>query len=378
MKRRDIQLSIVTMVRDELDVIPAFIGHHARLFDRIVVVDHRSVDGTREFLHHVAGKCGSCTIEVLRYDHAAYRQSMISTFLARREFRRGADWVGVLDADEFLDVRDREDLVRRLSGCGEVVAFSWLNLLPVNPPLDAHTIPPFETRQQFITLTSEWPPTRGKVLLHRNFARRHRRFVLPDGNHKVRAWNGGPKIPTEIVGRLLHVPARSPLQVLQKRENLVAARSHDTADWRDRHAHERQLEEARNVAESPRAAQVQSLFRAIVTHYEGTSGLGSRGASVALVDFPQVRVPTLPPLPDVATMPTTPRTTPVSSAGSARGDQMLRVAIRARSLVVGRHPAGPLLALKEKLRSNLPRWLSDRLSKAVAPLRRVLFRRDSG
>ena len=44
------QLTGVTMVRDEADLIEAFVCHNLQVLDRMFVVDHRSRDGTREIL----------------------------------------------------------------------------------------------------------------------------------------------------------------------------------------------------------------------------------------------------------------------------------------------------------------------------------------
>ena len=40
----------VSMVRNEADIIEAFVRHNAAVLDALVVVDHGSVDGTREIL----------------------------------------------------------------------------------------------------------------------------------------------------------------------------------------------------------------------------------------------------------------------------------------------------------------------------------------
>ncbi|SJM50977.1 glycosyltransferase family 2 protein [Agrococcus casei] len=89
------------MVRDEADIIAAAIEHHLNQgFDRILVTDNASVDGTREILAEYA-KHAPVTV----YDDPEHRKQQAQTVtrmarLARLEF--GADWVVNSDADEFV------------------------------------------------------------------------------------------------------------------------------------------------------------------------------------------------------------------------------------------------------------------------------------
>lgn len=337
------RLSLAMMVRDELDVLPAFIAHHARLFDRMVIVDHRSVDGTTAYLDSIAGHRGECEIEVLHYQQPAYHQSAISTALARREFRRGADWVTVLDADEFLDVSDREELLRRITARGPVTVFSWLNLIPIDPPMDTDAIPTFRTDQEFVALSGDWPPTRGKVMLHRDLARRYPRFVLPVGNHRVRTRHRGPKLPSTIAGRLLHVPARAPCQILSKRRNVIEAIGNLDGHWVERDAHEEQLQQAHSVIASSSASDIERLFESVVMHYETTSGIAERGMSVLPVRFPDVFLPEEFEVRSLSVQPSMVNEDPTLKSHGPQRDQVWRASIRAASVEVRHHPLGRLL-----------------------------------
>lgn len=89
------------MVRNEADVIEAFVRHHAELLDEHVVVDHGSSDGTTELLRSLANEGLPLT---LRHERSrVQRQNLILTRLMRRlAAPGGADWVIPLDADEFL------------------------------------------------------------------------------------------------------------------------------------------------------------------------------------------------------------------------------------------------------------------------------------
>lgn len=224
------RLAIVTMSRDAVDVLPSFLSHHATLVDRMYVVDHRSVDGSREYLEEVAEDAAIAgMLEVLRYDGAAHNQAVIFTELFRRAFRDGADWVLAVDDDEFVAADSRQKLVDHLrSASAPVVQFEWVNLIPNvfgRPPFAPIE---FDPEGEFLWLSEGLAARYGKLALHREFFRAFPHFMLHTGNHKVRPYPGGPKLSGEPVGRLLHVPARSVTQVISKRRNLLG-----TSDFGD-------------------------------------------------------------------------------------------------------------------------------------------------
>ena len=88
------------MVRDEVDVIAAFVEHHlAQGADLIIATDNGSVDGTTDVLQRYAD------LGVLELHHDPVfrkQQHAVVTGMARRAFtEHGADWVINADADEF-------------------------------------------------------------------------------------------------------------------------------------------------------------------------------------------------------------------------------------------------------------------------------------
>lgn len=104
------------MVRDEADVIAAALEYHlAQGFDRILVTDNASVDGTREILEAYAR-----TTPVTVYDDPEHKkqQAQVVTRMARlARVEYGADWVVNSDADEFVVSRTpgvtTADVIRR-------------------------------------------------------------------------------------------------------------------------------------------------------------------------------------------------------------------------------------------------------------------------
>lgn len=109
-----VRLYAVTMVRNEADVIEAFVRHNLQILDGLAVVDHGSFDGTSEILAALQAEGLPFTVE--RDDSPEFFQSARMTRLVRETLaRERADYVFALDADEFLKCPSRELLERALA-----------------------------------------------------------------------------------------------------------------------------------------------------------------------------------------------------------------------------------------------------------------------
>src|SRR5258708_24064858 len=121
----------VTMVRNEADVIEAFVRHNLSVLDGLVVVDHDSIDGTREILGKLVSE--GLPLRVVPDADPAYRQSETMTALAREALAQdAADFAFALDADEFLKVESRAGLERGLAEvpAGMHAAVHWPTYVP--------------------------------------------------------------------------------------------------------------------------------------------------------------------------------------------------------------------------------------------------------
>jgi glycosyltransferase involved in cell wall biosynthesis len=101
-------LAMTLMIRDEADILPAWLAYHvAQGIDVLVVTDNGSVDGTREILEEFAATAD--IVVDLRHDPVHKKQqSATVTAMARDAYTvHGADWVVNADADEFLAATDR-------------------------------------------------------------------------------------------------------------------------------------------------------------------------------------------------------------------------------------------------------------------------------
>ena len=121
----------VTMVRNEADIIEAFVRHNLSIVDGLVIVDHGSFDGTSTILARLESE--GLPLRVVHDADPAYRQSETMTALAREALTRdAADFVFALDADEFLKVKARADLEAALAEvpAGMHAAMHWLTYVP--------------------------------------------------------------------------------------------------------------------------------------------------------------------------------------------------------------------------------------------------------
>ena len=102
------------MARNEADVIEAFIRHNLTVLDGLAIVDHGSTDATPALLASLSAEGLPLRIEVNA--ELEFRQSEIVTRLARRIFATtDADFIFLLDADEFLKVPSRARLEAALA-----------------------------------------------------------------------------------------------------------------------------------------------------------------------------------------------------------------------------------------------------------------------
>lgn len=90
----------VSLVRDELDVLPHVLDHFFEQgLSQIIIADNGSTDGTREYL--LARAETEPRLHVILDEEPAHIQSEKMTWLSHLAWRAGADWIIPFDADEF-------------------------------------------------------------------------------------------------------------------------------------------------------------------------------------------------------------------------------------------------------------------------------------
>jgi hypothetical protein len=199
------------MVRNEADIWADFVNYNCDLFDKIIIIDHQSTDGTLEITESFVKR--GAPLELLKYRYEGYYQAQLSNAIARRCFEAGADWVFFIDADEFIDVPNRQTLNDLLLENGSRLAgFKWINLVPTK----FGTFEEFDLFQQFL-----WDgrvSRYGKVCLNASWAARYPNFEVQMGNHAVCSAPGAPPANCRTVGSLYHLPIRSIERLRRKLE----------------------------------------------------------------------------------------------------------------------------------------------------------------
>ncbi len=125
--------TLISMIRDEKGILETFCAHALSLFDRIILIDHLSSDGTREYIKLLSEKHPN--IEYYFFEEPGYYQAELMTWAAKNLVNNKAPgWVFILDADEFLPFKSKEEFDRKLSQLGSlpVIFMPWLNLVPLD------------------------------------------------------------------------------------------------------------------------------------------------------------------------------------------------------------------------------------------------------
>lgn len=127
------RLAVVSMIRNEADILAAFLAHCGALFDHAVLMDHGSIDATPALLRAAcARRPGWRTWRIQESDfHPASCRSYAMRYLFETT---DTDCVFFLDADEFIDVPDQASLALRLTGIprGGYVHLYWRHVVPVD------------------------------------------------------------------------------------------------------------------------------------------------------------------------------------------------------------------------------------------------------
>ncbi|MEY3774244.1 MAG: hypothetical protein RLZZ129_1024 [Verrucomicrobiota bacterium] len=122
------RLVAVSVVKNEADIIEAFVRHTLAWVDRHLVFDHDSTDGTREILQALQAE--GLPLTLFRDDAPGHLQQHRSNYLTRlAAHRHDADWILPLDADEILVGPNRAALEQALllSVCSSAASLPLLD-----------------------------------------------------------------------------------------------------------------------------------------------------------------------------------------------------------------------------------------------------------
>ncbi len=204
----------VSCVKNEGDVIEAFVRHNLALLDRLILIDHGSTDNTADILRALVAE--GLPVRVHRDDSIGKHQAVKMTRLMREAAADGADWIILLDADEFLSCPPGP-LTCPDADEAKVWLTEWATYCPQPGDVEDEINPVIRIRHR---LRAE-PENQGdrrhhlKVFVHKEFAL-DPNIKVSQGNHfllrrgemiDARIWDGW---------KLAHFSLRSPGQYLAK------------------------------------------------------------------------------------------------------------------------------------------------------------------
>ena len=219
------------MVRNEADLIVPFLNQVSSLFDKVVIVDIQSTDGTKEIIE--AFSQIRANIDLFTCQTQERYQSAMMNELSRQVARGGVDWIFFLDVDEFINIEDRAALQKYLREFPhDVMDMPWINLVPsVYGRFDL-----FDVKQDFYWSGRVSPFS--KVAMSSLYMSTNPEFNIFEGNHHVSNYMGEPPIKKNLGLPLLHIPVRSADRLRYKlRSALRLLRSkHNTVKGEGSHA----------------------------------------------------------------------------------------------------------------------------------------------
>ncbi|WP_205082754.1 methyltransferase domain-containing protein [Paracraurococcus ruber] len=202
----------LSMVKNEQDIIEPFIRHAAGLADFLLLLDNRSVDATRRIALDCARELGN--VAVADTPDFGYTQSArMTALLHHAQDAYFADFVLLLDADEFLAVPDRDALHAALAAIppGGAGLLPWRTHV-VRAEDGAAADPPRDMRWR-----RKAEPTQFYKLALRLDGRPAGDLTVHQGSHSATRSDGTP-VPTVTLDGLplLHFPVRSLAQIRAK------------------------------------------------------------------------------------------------------------------------------------------------------------------
>jgi predicted O-methyltransferase YrrM len=248
-------LTCVCMVRNEAKRADDMMRHLCALFDRVVVIDHLSTDGTAQIVARHDGHADT-EVVLLKGTDPGYHQSEYMTAVARRLIDESrSDWLFFLDFDEILPFRTRAELLQALVPLGgaDVIHSHWYNLALENGHVDT-------LQGASATIGPTVSPYTKVALNVRDL--KSRDIKIDQGNHAVFLDGSDTPYIGERAFGLFHVPVSGADQFRAKLEQGVRAYEEISGDTSTQGTHWRELN-----AQADRLTGDAALLKEVALRY---------------------------------------------------------------------------------------------------------------
>ncbi len=187
------KIAAVACFSNELAIASAFRDQLETFFDKSYLVSHNSYDKTEAIF------AGSELFEVTVVKDIIFRQAELVRSEMVKAFAEGADWVVLLDFDEFLPFDDRSQFEKFLSlhSTKDVISWNWQNIFPEQLGHANLFSQPF--------LTIEGASSYTKVIISKSAYEKDPDLVVGHGSHSVNA-NRKMVLHNETDLKLIHIP----------------------------------------------------------------------------------------------------------------------------------------------------------------------------
>lgn len=209
----------LSMVRNEADIVEAWVRYHAEIVDLMAIVCNRSADNTRDIL--TALEAEGLPLELHDREVLDHDQSDVVTGLMRDVARRHRpDWFIPLDADEFLTPRYARTARNAIAALPAERA-ALLELPPYLPgeddPADSNVLKRMR-RRTGLPIEGDFAEERTRKVIVPWALGKRREARVANGNHWLVAADTGNLLPSSPVADpfLAHFPIRSANQASTK------------------------------------------------------------------------------------------------------------------------------------------------------------------
>lgn len=175
------KIVLISMVKNESDIIESFVRHHIDMVDAMLIVNHNSVDSTGTILELL--KEEGLSLFIFDEKTVEYEQSFIMTNLLYKAINEfNADIVIPLDADEFLVQSNTINNCRHLLETIDIKSIYRIDSFNYFQPHVAQT--PVAFSLNTVKLKSRVRQKAGKIILGRDVVTKFN-VGLAMGNHDV-------------------------------------------------------------------------------------------------------------------------------------------------------------------------------------------------